>query len=421
MNKVGENYVFQRQRIRKFSAHQLFKLRETYKYQQKTLNKILENIPDLYLQNCRTGGNCNRADSIIFDDEIHGIDAYYRLDFLNPIISNEGSEDFYYTPSSTLTKAQRQYIVEQHRRQHSNCSTIGSTNDYHEAVQSWATNTPTLLSPTTSPSHPMHTTLKHTRSLSITTPKSNPGSNNSSKSYVPTHRRAFSANINFNPPVKIHRSSPPLVEKTYWTPLAKSPSASDCYTKSEKRVAGDLSKLKDERDYSDIETEMRSNSDGQINRGSSRSAYIPLPTEPQFFSSNNKSDINISPKTDKFTVDNKQIISDVRNPVDSGIVLNTENEENINKCDPISTTDTDINSVVTSTADDTRSKSPDKGTPNTKSSDAHTSDETSSPNRRDKRKTILSRDGSKELEGRCVLAPVSEDNEPCLSASEIHL
>ncbi|KAA0200304.1 hypothetical protein HAZT_HAZT007297, partial [Hyalella azteca] len=61
MNKVSENYVFQRQRIRKFSAHQLFKLRETYKYQQKTLNKILENIPDLYLQNCRTGGSCNRA------------------------------------------------------------------------------------------------------------------------------------------------------------------------------------------------------------------------------------------------------------------------------------------------------------------------------------------------------------------------
>ena len=171
MNKVSENYVFQRQRIRKFSAHQMFKLRETYKYQQKTLNKILENIPDLYLQNCRTGGNCNRTDSMIFDDEIHGLDAYYRLDFFNPIIqSNEGSEDCYYTPSSTLTRAQRQCIVEQHRRNHSNCSASISNNEYQEAVQSWATNTP-CVSPCLSPSHlttksggapSKHNLIKHT-------------------------------------------------------------------------------------------------------------------------------------------------------------------------------------------------------------------------------------------------------------------
>ncbi|KAG0725931.1 Immunoglobulin domain and leucine-rich repeat-containing protein 2 [Chionoecetes opilio] len=74
MSRVRENYVFQRHRIRKFSAHQLLRLRETYKYQQKTLNKILENLPDLYLQNCRSGA-CQRSDSIIFDDALHGLAA----------------------------------------------------------------------------------------------------------------------------------------------------------------------------------------------------------------------------------------------------------------------------------------------------------------------------------------------------------
>ncbi|KAG8231328.1 hypothetical protein J437_LFUL011721 [Ladona fulva] len=56
LNWVRENYVFQRNRIRKFSAHQVLRLRETCKYQQQTLNKLLENLPNLYLDNCRTGG-----------------------------------------------------------------------------------------------------------------------------------------------------------------------------------------------------------------------------------------------------------------------------------------------------------------------------------------------------------------------------
>lgn len=56
LNWVRENYVFQRNRIRKFSAHQVLRLRETCKYQQQTLNKLLENLPSLYLENCRTGG-----------------------------------------------------------------------------------------------------------------------------------------------------------------------------------------------------------------------------------------------------------------------------------------------------------------------------------------------------------------------------
>lgn len=53
---VRENYVFQRNKIRKFSAHQVLRLREGYKYQQQTLNKVLENLPSFYFENCR--GRC---------------------------------------------------------------------------------------------------------------------------------------------------------------------------------------------------------------------------------------------------------------------------------------------------------------------------------------------------------------------------
>lgn len=50
---VRENYVFQRNKIRKFSAHQVLRIREGYKYQQQTLNKVLENLPSFYFENCR--------------------------------------------------------------------------------------------------------------------------------------------------------------------------------------------------------------------------------------------------------------------------------------------------------------------------------------------------------------------------------
>lgn len=53
LNWVRENYVFQRNKIRKFSAHQALRLREGYKYQQQTLNKVLENLPSFYFENCR--------------------------------------------------------------------------------------------------------------------------------------------------------------------------------------------------------------------------------------------------------------------------------------------------------------------------------------------------------------------------------
>merc|ERR1719369_738034 len=51
-----ENYIFQRQRLRKFSAQNYLKIRETGKYTQKTLNRVLENMPAVAdLTSCRQG------------------------------------------------------------------------------------------------------------------------------------------------------------------------------------------------------------------------------------------------------------------------------------------------------------------------------------------------------------------------------
>lgn len=78
LNWVRENYVFQRNKIRKFSAHKVLQLRETYKYQQQTLNKVLENLPSLYFENCRAG-NCGRAESLVFDPtDLESVDFYIK-------------------------------------------------------------------------------------------------------------------------------------------------------------------------------------------------------------------------------------------------------------------------------------------------------------------------------------------------------
>lgn len=106
LNWVRENYIFQRNKIRKFSAHKVLQLRETYKYQQQTLNKVLENLPSLYFENCRAG-TCGKADSIVFDPcDMDSIDMYFKskLDML-PVIENTKSEliqsklSLYYTPT----------------------------------------------------------------------------------------------------------------------------------------------------------------------------------------------------------------------------------------------------------------------------------------------------------------------------------
>lgn len=72
MNWVRENYVFQRNKIRKFSAHQVLRLREGYKYQQQTLNKVLENLPSFYFENCRGRGE---------EDIVEGKQKYQNMAF----------------------------------------------------------------------------------------------------------------------------------------------------------------------------------------------------------------------------------------------------------------------------------------------------------------------------------------------------
>ncbi|CRK98115.1 CLUMA_CG011483, isoform A [Clunio marinus] len=71
LNWVRENYVFQRNKIRKFSAHQALRLREGYKYQQQTLNKVLENLPSFYFENCR-----GRVDD---DDDNQTMDENFEI------------------------------------------------------------------------------------------------------------------------------------------------------------------------------------------------------------------------------------------------------------------------------------------------------------------------------------------------------
>lgn len=117
LNWVRENYVFQRNKIRKFSAHQVLRLRESYKYQQQTLAKVLENLPNLYFDNCRSG-SCGKSDSMIFDptkDTLNGMDTYFKakIDNLAAGVSLEDVNSEYYTPTElSSTSPHGQNILE---------------------------------------------------------------------------------------------------------------------------------------------------------------------------------------------------------------------------------------------------------------------------------------------------------------------
>ncbi|XP_076177335.1 uncharacterized protein LOC143151770 isoform X2 [Ptiloglossa arizonensis] len=103
LNWVRENYVFQRNKIRKFSAHQVLRLRESYKYQQQTLNKVLENLPSFYFDNCRSG-SCGKSDSMVFhpkEDDSVRVDMYFKAK-INDLTNGASIEDLnseYYTPT----------------------------------------------------------------------------------------------------------------------------------------------------------------------------------------------------------------------------------------------------------------------------------------------------------------------------------
>ncbi|XP_045480229.1 immunoglobulin domain and leucine-rich repeat-containing protein 2 [Harmonia axyridis] len=106
LNWVRENYVFQRNKIRKFSSHKVLQIRETYKYQQQTLNKVIENLPSLYFENCRAGP-CGRAESLVLDNnEVESLDSYIKakieklaqLEDINTEL-NQSRLSLYYTPT----------------------------------------------------------------------------------------------------------------------------------------------------------------------------------------------------------------------------------------------------------------------------------------------------------------------------------
>lgn len=105
---VRENYVFQRNRMHKFSSHQVLRFRESYKYQQQALNKLLENLPSLNIDNCR-GSSCGRSESSVFvdgkgDADFQVIDTYAKAkveEMTQPSVLDEAVDEqsVYYTPS----------------------------------------------------------------------------------------------------------------------------------------------------------------------------------------------------------------------------------------------------------------------------------------------------------------------------------
>ncbi|GBP48004.1 Leucine-rich repeat and immunoglobulin-like domain-containing nogo receptor-interacting protein 2 [Eumeta japonica] len=114
LNWVRENYVFQRNKIRKFSAHQILRIRESYKYQQQTLNKVLENLPSLYFDNCRSG-SCGRSDSMAFDPDVEIIDMYIKtkIEKLSslPNPDEESRMSVYYTPTERSVNSRRNSVI----------------------------------------------------------------------------------------------------------------------------------------------------------------------------------------------------------------------------------------------------------------------------------------------------------------------
>jgi len=96
--KSHENYIFQRQRLRKFSAQNYLKIRETGKYTHKTLSRVLENMPAVSdLTSCRQG---QVPDWDNKDMELHAIDETDGFEGVEGLGLGEG-DSLYFTPSGT--------------------------------------------------------------------------------------------------------------------------------------------------------------------------------------------------------------------------------------------------------------------------------------------------------------------------------
>ncbi|CAG0921699.1 unnamed protein product [Notodromas monacha] len=85
MGWVHESYMQGRLRVRRYTGQQMVRLRETYKIQQKTFNKIIENMPDLRPDACRT-----RIDD---DDDLDIDDVEIDLRFLDQIVAEPPEVD----------------------------------------------------------------------------------------------------------------------------------------------------------------------------------------------------------------------------------------------------------------------------------------------------------------------------------------
>jgi len=93
-----ENYIFQRQRLRKFSAQNYLKIRETGKYTTKTLNRVLENMPALYVEltSCRQGQWAGHSET---EGQEGDPDMYPKSPELEMI--PDETQSLYFTPSGT--------------------------------------------------------------------------------------------------------------------------------------------------------------------------------------------------------------------------------------------------------------------------------------------------------------------------------
>ena len=93
LERVNENYIFQRQKLRKFSAQNYLKIKETKKYTQKTLGKAMENLPALYLDltACRQGLR-ERQPSLEWEDDELQVNHFIRRKLIEGI---RGLRSFY--------------------------------------------------------------------------------------------------------------------------------------------------------------------------------------------------------------------------------------------------------------------------------------------------------------------------------------
>jgi len=105
LQRVHENYYFQRQKLRKFNTQNYLKMRETRQYTRRTLQKVMENLPALYLDltTCRQGMG-ERQNSLewnpnIDPSQILELEMYHQIRMQQ--LGDRHSESLYFTPSGT--------------------------------------------------------------------------------------------------------------------------------------------------------------------------------------------------------------------------------------------------------------------------------------------------------------------------------